>query len=104
MNGRKRKIGIILCGRDPVAVDVILAKVMGFTPSKINHLTLAAKHGLGSLTPEVIGEDLDSVIVKFRKEMNVFSTLGKYVPCSIMPLARRIYIPSSNDFPKPSKV
>lgn len=91
LNGRKRKIGIIICGRDPVAVDVILARVMGFTPSKIKHLTLAAKHGLGSLTPKVIGEALDSVIVKFRKETNVFSTLGKYIPRNMMPLAHRIY-------------
>lgn len=91
LTGRKRKIGIILCGRDPVAVDVILARVMGFTPSKIKHLTLAAKRGLGSLNPEVIGEALDSVIVKFRKETNVFSTLEKYIPSSLMPVVHRIY-------------
>ncbi len=91
LTGRKRKIGIILCGRDPVAVDVILARVMGFTPSKIKHITLAAKHGLGSLNPEVVGGELDSVIVKFRKETNVFSTLGKYIPINMLPLAHRIY-------------
>ena len=91
LTGRKRKIGIILCGRDPVAVDVILARVMGFTPSKIKHITLAAKHGLGSLNPEIIGEELDSVIVKFWKETNVYSTLGKYIPINMLPLAHRIY-------------
>ncbi len=88
---RTRKIGIILCGRDPVAVDAILARVMGFTPSKMKHLTLAAKHGLGSLNPEVIGETLDSVLVKFKKESNVFSILGKYIPSNSLPLAHRIY-------------
>ncbi len=89
--GRKKKIGIIICGRDPVAVDAILARVMGFTPSKIKHLALAEKHGLGSLNPEVIGEALDSVIVKFKKESNIFSTLGKYIPSKMLPLAHRIY-------------
>lgn len=89
--GRKRKIGIILCGRDPVAVDASLARVMGFNPSKINHLTLAAKQGLGCLTPEVMGEEMASVMIKFRKERNVLSTLGKYVPNRILPFARRVY-------------
>jgi len=91
LTGRKRKIGIIICGRNPVAVDAILARVMGFTPSKIKHIALAEKQGLGSLNPEVIGEALDSVIVKFKKESNFFSTLGKYIPSKMLPLTHRIY-------------
>ena len=54
--GRKRKVGVIICGRDPVAVDSVLARVMGFNPSRIGHLLLAERHGLGSLSPEVVGE------------------------------------------------
>ncbi len=91
LTGIKRKIGIIICGRDPVAVDATLARVMGFTPSKIKHIALAEKQGLGSLNPEVIGEALDSVIVKFKKESNFFSTLGKYIPSKMLPLTHRIY-------------
>jgi uncharacterized protein (DUF362 family) len=91
LRGRKRDIGVILCGQDPVAVDVILAQIMGFVPSKINHLTFAVKHGLGCLDPIVIGEKVEAVQVKFRKEMNLFTSLGKYVPKSILPIARRLY-------------
>ena len=64
---------------------------MGFIPSKIKHLTLAVEHGLGSLTPDVIGEAVESLIVPFKKETNVFSTLGKYMFHEVLPFARRIY-------------
>lgn len=89
--GRIRKIGVILCGKQPASTDTVLARVMGFNPSKIRHITLAARHGLGELDPEVVGESVASVKVKFKKPESLVSTVGRHVPESLLPLARKIY-------------
>jgi hypothetical protein len=46
---------------------------MGFNPEKIRHITEAVKYGLGTLNPEIFGEDLKSSIVKFRPPSNLNS-------------------------------
>ena len=44
LSGRHKKIGLILAGFDPVAVDTIGSKLLGHDPKKMPYLTLA--HGL----------------------------------------------------------
>ena len=90
-DGRIREIGIILCGKQPASTDAVLARVMGFTPSKIGHITLAVEHGLGELDPEVVGETVADVAVKFQRPLNLVGTLGRHAPESLVPLARKIY-------------
>ena len=48
------EFGVVLAGADPLAVDATCARVMGFEPAEIEHLRLAAKHGVGVLEPEHI--------------------------------------------------
>jgi uncharacterized protein (DUF362 family) len=52
------RLGCLLAGTDPLAVDSVTAKIMGYNPSRIPHLALARKEGL-SETSEVtlVGED-----------------------------------------------
>jgi uncharacterized protein (DUF362 family) len=48
LSGRHRKIGLILAGFDPVAVDTIGSKLLGHDPKKMPYITLS--HGrLGSM-------------------------------------------------------
>ncbi len=44
LSGRHKKIGLILAGFDPVAVDTLGSKLLGHDPKKMPYLTLA--HGL----------------------------------------------------------
>lgn len=44
------KMGIILAGEDSVAVDSVAAKIMGYEPRRIRHLTLAESNGIGTTT------------------------------------------------------
>jgi uncharacterized protein (DUF362 family) len=46
-DGEPRKDGLIVCGRDPVAVDAVVARMMGFNPGRIPSIKSAAKHGVG---------------------------------------------------------
>ena len=52
------KLGCLLAGTDPLAVDSISAMIMGYDPSKIPHLALARREKVGE-TGEItiVGED-----------------------------------------------
>jgi len=67
VKGRSRELGCIILGRNPASVDAVMARVMGFDPRKIRHIVEAAEHGLGSLDPVVVGGDVESHVVEFRK-------------------------------------
>jgi len=67
VKGRSRELGCIILGRNPASVDAVMARVMGFDPGKIRHIVEAAEHGLGSLDPVVVGGDVESHVVEFKK-------------------------------------
>jgi len=66
ISGNPRSLGCIILGRNPVSVDATMARAMGFDPEKIRHIVEAEKHGLGSLHPKVVGDDLEASQVKFK--------------------------------------
>ena len=60
---------VILASADPVALDAIAAKMMGFDPLSIKFIRLAHEAGLGTGDPrdiEVVGEDITGVNWGFR--------------------------------------
>lgn len=57
VQGTPVKMGIVMAGRDVVAVDTVAAAVMGFDPNQISHLTVAHERGLGE-------NDLARIVVK----------------------------------------
>ena len=66
-NGPKTKpLNAYILGESPVAVDATMARIMGFSPEKIGHLVKSSKYGLGNLNPEVIGEKIEEIRVKFK--------------------------------------
>jgi len=44
-----REVGLLIASRDPVAVDSVSARVMGFNPGKIPHIATAARRGIGQM-------------------------------------------------------
>jgi uncharacterized protein (DUF362 family) len=58
----------IIAGRDIVAVDTVSTVFMGFTPSRISYLVLAAQHGLGEMDLgkiKVVGGELAKLKLDF---------------------------------------
>lgn len=58
----------VIAGRDIVAVDAVSAAFMGFNPSVVPHLKLAAQHGLGEMNMEnitVVGGNLEDMVIDF---------------------------------------
>lgn len=62
------KMGLVLAGRDLVAVDAIAGRVMGFAPAEVPITVTAATRGLGTMDEaeiEVAGESVASVARRF---------------------------------------
>jgi hypothetical protein len=44
---------------------------MGFNPERIRHIVEAEKHGLGSINPKIVGDEIEPQIVMFSKPSNL---------------------------------
>jgi uncharacterized protein (DUF362 family) len=53
-------------GEDIVAVDATGARVMGFNPTSIGFLKIAAERRLGELNPRVIGDEVRNIVKHFK--------------------------------------
>jgi uncharacterized protein (DUF362 family) len=59
---KPHKIGTIIAGSDPVAVDTISARIMGYLPEKIPTINHATKIKLGTMNEiEIVGEKLQNI-------------------------------------------
>ncbi len=63
---RTRDLGVFVIGKNPVAVDATVTRIMGFEVDQIKHLKLAESIGMGTLNPEVLGESIDSVRISCK--------------------------------------
>ena len=45
-----RKLGLVMAGQDPVAIDAAAAEIAGLNPKKIKYLRLAEKEGIGRIS------------------------------------------------------
>jgi uncharacterized protein (DUF362 family) len=66
--GKAKPLGLVIAGRDALAVDVVCATVMGLDLMKVKHLRLAYEKGLGNWLDniEITGEPLESVVTSFE--------------------------------------
>lgn len=73
-SGSPVPMGLILAGKDVVAVDSVCSRVMGIeNPTLVGTTRIAAHEGLGVADPsriEIVGESLDAVRKKFQLPIN----------------------------------
>jgi len=65
--GETKEIDVIMAGNDPVAIDAVSAKILGFDPMEIHQTRIAAERGLGNANLdqiEIRGNPLDSVTTR----------------------------------------
>jgi len=68
------EMNLVIAGLDPVAVDTVGAAVMDFNPKKAEHITLAAKKGLGTCDLDkirILGEPIENVKKKFKPSFSL---------------------------------
>ena len=63
--GREVRLNTIIAGFDPVAVDAVGAKIMGFNPLEVDHIRLASERKLGSIHPDKIVGKIE--VRKFKR-------------------------------------
>jgi uncharacterized protein (DUF362 family) len=74
-NQKPFKTGLIVVGRDAVAVDAVCCMMMGINPESVKHLLMATRGRLGTIDPgdiEVVGLRLDEVTPTFRAADSIF--------------------------------
>ena len=60
------KAGVILASRDCVNLDVIASLIIGLDPLDVPVTRAALQRGFGDEHPDVVGDEIDSVIQSFR--------------------------------------
>jgi uncharacterized protein (DUF362 family)/Pyruvate/2-oxoacid:ferredoxin oxidoreductase delta subunit len=92
--GVKRQVGLLLAGRDAVAVDAVAAMAVGIDPLDIHTCQIAAQQGLGVCSGnqiQVVGERLEELMIK--KFVVPRTSLTGRVPQPLARLVRRfVYI------------
>jgi len=82
--GNLRRLGVILASQDTVAVDAVVAKIIGLNPMDIHTTRYSDERGLGIgklQNIEVIGERIDDVTVPdFKLPSSAVDTLSRRVP------------------------
>ena len=71
---------VIMAGADPVAVDAVAARIMGFDPMSIRFIRLAHEMGLGcgdTNQIEVVGEDISEINWHLQSNKNTFASRGQ---------------------------
>ena len=78
IDGVPVKVGVIMLGDNPVATDATACRLMGFDPTRIKHIRVAAGEGLGSYKKDDIHllEDLTIFKQQFCIEPSIVDRLG----------------------------
>ena len=63
---KSRSLNRFIIGTKPVSTDATMARIMGFEPERANHLMEAANYDLGSLTPNIVGEKIETSKIQFN--------------------------------------
>jgi hypothetical protein len=64
--GSPKRTGVVVASKDPVAADIVGAKIIRVKPSSIKYLNYAAKKGIGNMDKiEVVGDDLSEINTQF---------------------------------------
>ena len=96
--GAPRPVGLVLAGRDAVAVDAVAQNLVGFGPEDVATTVLAARRGLGRAdlrSIEIAGESLADVRVKrFRKATLPVGLLKRKLPAFLYAYVSGELIPS----------
>jgi len=61
------RMDTLIFGRDAVAVDHLICRLMGIDPNRVQYLIEAERRGVGNTNYQIIGTKLNEVKVKFRR-------------------------------------
>lgn len=81
--GTPIKSNLLIAGKDPVSVDTVCSKVLGYSPRKIGHLKTSKKLGVGTDKYILSGDVTNLNQVKINNEIPFYKELtynvGRYI-------------------------
>lgn len=78
VDGIPIKMGTLIFGRDVVAVDHLIARIIGINPNSVKYLFEAQKRGLGTTNYEVVGTSLEDIKRRFRRAPGLHNLYGLF--------------------------
>ena len=66
VDGIPIKMNTLIFGRDIVAVDHLIARIIGINPNRVKYLVEARKRGLGTTNYEIVGTCLKDIAQRFK--------------------------------------
>ena len=82
VNGRAKRMNLLLAGDNIVETDAVCCQVMGINPREVAHIVQAEQRGLGGISgAEILGESPGAVGSKFRfydRPRTLFSKAGRF--------------------------
>jgi len=73
------RLGAIVTGSNPLAVDSVVSRIMGYNPKRVRHLRLAEKEGLGNVSVVVEKDEIDDLRRFFpRRNRFLFSLTWRF--------------------------
>jgi len=61
VHGKPVQMDTVIASTDVVGADATASRIMGFNPERIDHIRWADESGLGTMSPEVVGDSIESV-------------------------------------------
>ncbi|MBD3388140.1 MAG: DUF362 domain-containing protein [Candidatus Altiarchaeales archaeon] len=98
-SGTPKEAGVILAGRDSVALDVVAASIAGMNPADVPVLKRAIERGMvsGKLSDVgVVGESIDSVKTSFKQPSHRMGLVGRLMSSSLM---RKVMLKNMAPYP-----
>jgi uncharacterized protein (DUF362 family) len=81
LNGTPKAMGLLIMGRDPLAVDATACRLMQLDPQRVGYLALAARKRLGLIREQQIRQIGENV----RDLAQPFETLERFQPLRLVP-------------------
>jgi uncharacterized protein (DUF362 family) len=89
LNGKKKKVGVLIIGTNILEVDIVSCGIMGIDYKTVDHLMYGIQEKIGPEVPDVIGSSIQETCIRFKvanpqygKLLNVYSWRTPYA-CSM---------------------
>lgn len=89
LNGKKKKVGVLVIGTNQVETDMVCCGIMGIDHKNVEHIAEGIKQNIGPVEPDMVGAGIQEVRTNFKqanekygKFLNVYSWRNPYA-CSM---------------------
>ena len=93
-NGNPRKMGLIMCSKNPVAMDVVGARIMNVSPTEMPTIKTGIERGYlkDENDFEVVGANVEDFVLKDfdKRTPNMYTPFSTNVPKFVQPLLHKL--------------